>query len=134
MISCFECKYSQCTKSHRLQAKVGFCQFTCQSCRSTNSTKLWRCPCVEQWRECEMHVQQKLLLHSLGCKTVHSVPKRGVKRFCTVRGIEQPKPQSRKHFDFNMIAITNSAAPILQSHVLELGSVLAARFPHHVNM
>ena len=133
-IACPECGRSQSTKSHKLQVKVGFCQMTCQNkeCRNVSSTKHWKCPCGMRWHKCEMHVQQNLFLQSLGIQTVQAVPKRGVKRFCTVRGIEQPKPQSRKFFNFSLTAILNSAVPIQQEANLVPGSKLAAKFPHLV--
>ena len=103
MITCPEadCRRSQATKMHKLQVKIGFCQLTCQTCRSTNSTIHWKCPCGHQWHKCAVHVQQKLLHSHLGFLTAPSAPKRSGKRFCTARGIEQPKPKSRKYAEYN---------------------------------
>ena len=132
MIACPDCKTLQSTKTHRLQVKVGFSQFTCKECRCATSTKHWRCPCGDLWHKCEVHVQKSLFLQSIGVNVAQSVPKRGVKRFCTERGIEQPKPRSRKMPDYNGIAIMNSAAPTQQAHFLEPGTQLAAKSPHRV--
>ena len=92
MISCPGCKYSQCTKAHRLEVNVGFCQLTCQSCRSTNSTKLWRCFCGKQWHKCDMHVQQKQSLTVLcniswPCRTACS---RNFSAVCPEEWLEHP--------------------------------------------
>ena len=65
---------------------------------------------------------------------IKSAPKPGVKRFCTERGIDQPRPKSRKLVDYNRIAIINSAALVQQTNFLEFGSILGARFPHRVKM
>ena len=132
-----ECRHPQATTSHKLQVKVGFCQLKCQACRSTNSTKHWKCPCGHQWHKCAVHVQQKLLHIFLGSQVVHFAPKRRGIRFCTVRGIEQPKPKSRKYADHNdpfCIAIMNSVSPVRQTNCLKPGTKLATQSPHLVKV
>ena len=125
-IACPECTHQQSTKSHRLYVKVGFCQLTCQRCKSVTSTSKWRCICGVPWYKCDTHVHKQFFkMHQVAL----SIPKRGVKRLCTEWGIEQPMPKSRKHFDFNCMSII-SAAPVRQETFLEPGSILAARFPH----
>ena len=130
-ISCLECMHQQSTKSHRLHVEIGFCQLTCQRCRSVTSTSKWRCPCGTPWYKCDTHIHKKFLVPLRGHQFAHSIPKRGETRFCTERGIEQPMPKSRKLFNFNCMSII-SAAPVQQERFLEPGSILAARFPHRV--
>jgi hypothetical protein len=132
-----QCGHMQSTKSRKLQVKVGFCQLTCQGCRSITSTKHWKCLRGHQWHKCAVHVQTKLLLSVPGFPVVHSAPRRKGKRFCTDRGLEQPKPKSKKfaeHNDPNCIAIINTVAPTSQTHFLEPGTKLATKFPHLVKL
>ena len=65
-----DCKVSQCTKSHRLHVKVGFCRLTCQKCRCTSSTRRWRCPCGVQRHKCKMHVH-KIIIHCTPIYTIY---------------------------------------------------------------
>lgn len=48
-IACPFCLSHQDTRMHRLRVKFGFCQPTCQKCRSVSSTKKWHCPCAMPW-------------------------------------------------------------------------------------
>ena len=128
-ILCPACKSQQSTKSHRLQVKVGFCQFICQRCRTVASTSKWKCHCGIPWHKCNIHIHKSFLIPLGNHQAVHSRSKRGEKRFCAERGIEQPMPKSRKAFNYNCMSI-NTTALNTQGRFLEPGSILAERFPH----
>ena len=128
-IGCPKCSFMQDTAKHRLRAKIGYGQMTCQRCRHATKSSTWTCECSVEWHKCHMHVHANYLgkVSPWG-----KASKRGIDVFS--RGTNEPLPKQRR-VEENAIAISDTSLPNIRME-LRPGTVMhrlfADKFPHLV--
>ena len=106
-VKCPKCRYVQDTANHKLKAKVGYGNLTCQRCRSVSKASQWFCECDTEWHRCNLHVHKELI-KSESVKA--DILKRSVE--CSVRGTSCTHSK-RMRTEWHELAISESAPQLV---------------------